>query len=207
MRWQPSSFSKEHAMVLTPSTMLPLGTVAPDFTLPDVRGGGALSLSDLSGQKALVVIFLCNHCPYVKHIAEGLARFGRDYHEQDVAVVAISSNDARSHPEDGPRQLAAEAERQGYPFPVLYDESQEVAKAYSAACTPDFFVFDSDLQLVYRGQFDSSRPENGEPVSGQDLRAAVDALLRGGAVSGVQKPSLGCNITWKAGNEPEYFRR
>lgn len=193
-------------MVLTPSTMLALGTPAPDFALRDTVSERTLSLADFSAKKALVVMFICNHCPYVVHVADGIASFARDYEAKDVAIVAISANDPRTHPEDAPAKLGAEARRRGYRFPYLFDETQEVAKAYTAACTPDFFVFDATRKLVYRGQFDASRPGNGAPVSGSDLRAAVDAVLAGRAPAAEQRPSLGCNIKWRRGNEPEYFR-
>lgn len=191
-------------MVRTPSTMLPLGTQAPDFSLVNVNGK-TLSLADVAGARALVVMFICNHCPFVKHLANDLAAFGAEYMLQDVAVIAINSNDVANHPADSPEQMVAEAEARGYQFPYLYDETQEVAKAYRAACTPDFFVFDENQKLVYRGQFDASRPENGIPVTGADLRAAVDAVLAGKKPSQQQLPSIGCNIKWRAGNEPEYF--
>ena len=189
-------------MALTPSTMLPLGTPAPGFELPDTVSGKALRLRDLARKKALVVIFTCNHCPYVKHIQEGLVSFGADYAEKDVAIVAISANDPAVNPDDRPERLGSEAKRLGYRFPVLYDESQEVARAYQAACTPDFFVFDAQRRLVYRGQFDAARPGSTVPVTGADLRSAVDALLAGKPVSPKQTASLGCNIKWRAGNEP-----
>jgi len=192
-------------MVLTPSTMLPLGTVAPSFELPDTVSGKTVRLGDLAAKKALVVMFVCNHCPYVQHIGVGLARFGADYAAQDVAIVAISANDPASHPDDGPERLGAEARRNGLAFPVLFDESQAVAKAYRAACTPDFYLFDGKRRLVYRGQFDGARPGSAVPVTGADLRAALDALLAGKPVSAQQKPSLGCNIKWRAGNAPDYF--
>ncbi len=191
-------------MVKTASTMLPLGTKAPDFSLVNVDGK-TVSLSDFDGASALVVIFMCNHCPFVKHIADELARFGGDYQSQGTAIVAISSNDVSLHPEDSPEQMVHEVEQQGYTFPYLYDETQGVAVAYRAACTPDFFVFDKDQKLVYRGQLDSSRPESGIPVTGEDLRQAVDAVLAGRPVSEDQTPSIGCNIKWKAGAEPQYF--
>lgn len=191
-------------MVRTPSTMLPLGTQAPDFSLVNVNGK-TLSLADVAGARALVVMFICNHCPFVKHLANDLAAFGAEYMLQDVAVIAINSNDVANHPADSPEQMVAEAEARGYQFPYLYDETQEVAKAYRAACTPDFFVFDENQKLVYRGQFDASRPKNGIPVTGADLRAAVDAVLAGKKPSQQQLPSIGCNIKWRAGNEPEYF--
>lgn len=192
-------------MVLTPSTMLPLGTSAPSFELPDTVSGKTICVGDLAAKKALVVMFMCNHCPYVVHIRDGLVRFGLDYATKDVAIVAISANDPTTHPDDRPEMLGSEAKRLGYRFPVLFDESQEVAKAYRAACTPDFFVFDEKRRLVYRGQFDSSRPGTSVPVTGADLRAAVDALLAGKPVSQQQKPSMGCNIKWRSGNKPDYF--
>ena len=192
-------------MVLTPSTMLPLGTPAPDFALKDVTSGKTVKLADFASKKALVVMFICNHCPYVKHVRDGLTAFGRDYAAKDVAIVAISANDAATHPDDAPDKLAAEARAQGWRFPYLHDETQSVAKSYSAACTPDFFVFDAQRKLVYRGQLDGSRPGNSIPSTGADLRAAVDAVLASKPVSPRQKASLGCNIKWRAGNEPEYF--
>lgn len=191
-------------MVLTPSTMLPLGTSAPVFSLPNVDGT-VVSLGDLQNAPALLVIFMCNHCPYVKHVADELAGLAREYQSQGAAVVAISSNDVSKHPADSPEQMVAEADERGYTFPYLFDESQDVAKAYRAACTPDFYVFDQDTRLVYRGQMDSSRPDSGIPVTGEDLRAALDAVLAGQPVSEDQTPSIGCNIKWKAGSEPEYF--
>lgn len=184
--------------------MLPLGTAAPDFQLPDTNGK-TVSLADFRDKSALLVVFICNHCPYVKHIRSGLAQLGRDYLPRDVAIVAINSNDAANYPEDNPAQMKEEAKSAGYLFPYLYDESQAVAKAYRAACTPDIYLFDKNRKLVYRGQFDDSRPGNGVPVTGKDLRAALDALLAGKAVSADQKTSAGCNIKWKAGNEPDYF--
>src|SRR4051812_31375261 len=191
-------------MALTPSTMLPLGSKAPDFRLPDTDGK-TVSLADFQDAPALVVAFLCNHCPYVKHVRHGLAALARDYQAKGVAVVGISANDVTSHPDDRPELMAREKAEVGYTFPYLYDESQAVAKAYRAACTPDFYVFDRGGWLVYRGQMDGSRPGNGVPVTGTDLRAALDAVLAGQPVPEVQKPSLGCNIKWKAGNEPSYF--
>lgn len=191
-------------MALTPSTMLALGTAAPDFQLPDIDGRH-VSLGDFKPAPALVVMFICNHCPYVRHLRSALAEFGRDCAVKSVAVVAISSNDAANYPEDNPAKIAAEAREAGYPFPYLYDETQKVAKAYRAACTPDFYVFDRGRRLVYRGQFDASRPGNGIPVTGKDLRAAVEAVLKGTAPSLNQAPSMGCNIKWKRGNEPEYY--
>lgn len=193
-------------MVLTPSTMLPLGTSAPSFALPDVATGKTVRLADLAAKKVLVVMFLCSHCPYVKHVREGLARFSADYAGKDVALVGISANDVESHPGDAPEKLAEDARAAGYRFPYLHDATQAVAKAYTAACTPDFFVFDAERALVYRGQFDASRPGNAVPVTGNDVRTAVDAVLAGRAVPSDQKPSLGCNIKWRRGNEPDYFR-
>ena len=191
-------------MVKTASTMLPLGTKAPDFSLVNVDGK-TVSLADFQDASALVVIFMCNHCPFVIHIAPGLAQFGQDYQQKGVAIVGISSNDVDTHPDDSPEQMVHEAEQRGYVFPYLFDETQEVAKAYRAACTPDIFLFDADQRLVYRGQFDSSRPESGVPVTGEDLRAAVDAVLAGRQVNDAQTPSIGCNIKWKEGSAPEYF--
>jgi peroxiredoxin len=184
-------------MVETASTMLPLGTQAPDFQLPDPHGKRT-SLGDIAGSPALLVAFICNHCPYVKHIRSGFAGLAKEYQARGVAVVAISSNDAESFPEDGPEKMAEEIVQAGYTFPYLYDESQEVAKAYHAVCTPDFFLFDRDRRLVYRGQFDDSRPKNGLPVTGADMRAALDAVLAGRPVPSDQKPSVGCNIKWKS---------
>ena len=191
-------------MVRTLSTMLPLGTQAPEFSLPNTDGK-TVSLSDFKGKSALVVMFICNHCPFVKHLRAGLAQFGKDYQDRDAAVVAISSNDVSMHPDDSPEKMKLEKEQAGYGFPYLYDETQSVAQAYRAACTPDFFVFDKDRKLVYRGQFDDSRPDSGIAVTGADLRAAVDAVIAGQPIPEPQKPSLGCNIKWIAGNEPEYF--
>lgn len=191
-------------MVDTLSTMLPLGTPAPNFSLTDTVSGDTVSLSDCDG-KALVVMFICNHCPFVIHIQRGLVRFGNDYRASDVSIVGISANDAKKYPGDAPDKLAAMARRMGYAFPYLYDETQEVAKSYTAACTPDFFVFDADRDLVYRGQFDDSRPSNRIPVTGKDLRAAVDAVLADREAPAIQKPSIGCNIKWIPGQEPDYF--
>ena len=184
--------------------MAPLGMKAPDFTLPDTTGG-TVSLSDFEGGAGLLVAFICNHCPYVKHIAGELADFGREYQDLGLGVVAIAANDADNYPQDGPEAMVTEAEERGYTFPYLFDGTQEVAKAYGAACTPDLFLFDEDLELVYRGQLDSSRPGNDIPITGKDLRAAMDAVLEGKPQADEQRPSLGCNIKWKPGNEPGYF--
>ena len=183
------------------STMLPLGTPAPDFSLADTVSGGVVGLEELTG-RALVVMFICNHCPYVKHVQQGLVEFGKDYADKDVSIVGIGSNDAVTYPDDSPEQLGAVAREYGYTFPVLFDETQEVAKAYTAACTPDFFVFGPDRALAYRGRFDASRPNSGVPVTGQELRAAVDAVLAGVDAPAEQYPSIGCPIKWKSGNEP-----
>ncbi len=191
-------------MVQTASTMLPLGTAAPDFTLPDATGT-QVSLSDFDGAKALLVMFICNHCPFVKHVREQLAALGAEYQEKGVGVVAIMSNDVTLHPDDSPEKMEDEVRQVGYTFPYLYDETQEVAKAYRAACTPDFFVFDGERKLAYRGQLDDARPGNDKPVTGADLRAALDAVLAGAPVPEPQKPSIGCNIKWKTGGAPDYF--
>ncbi len=184
--------------------MLPLGTAAPDFKLPDTNGK-IVSLADFKGKSALLVLFICNHCPYVKHIRTSLAQLARDYLPRGVAIVGINSNDVENYPEDSPAKMKEEVKSAGYTFPYLYDELQAVAQAYRAACTPDIYLFDKDCKLVYRGQFDDSRPGNGLPVTGKDLRAALDAVLAGKPVSPNQKASIGCNIKWKSGNEPEYF--
>ncbi len=191
-------------MVRTASTMLPLGTEAPNFSLPDCDGQ-MVSREDFRGRQGLLVMFICNHCPYVKHVAPELARLADEYQSRGVGVVAISSNDVASHPEDSPEMMKREAAQQGYHFPYLYDESQSVAQAYKAACTPDFYLFDGDLKLVYRGQLDDTRPKQGVDPHGADLRAALDALLAGQALPEQQKPSIGCNIKWKSGAEPQYF--
>ena len=191
-------------MVATNSTMLALGTAAPDFDLPD-PDGRRYSLADFAEADALVVMFICNHCPFVQSMREQLAQFGRDCAERNVAVVAINSNDVATHPADSPEKMAEEIENFGYVFPYLFDESQETAKDYRAACTPDLYLFDKERKLVYRGQFDDSRPSNDVPVTGRYLRAAVDALLSGSELDEEQIPSIGCNIKWKAGNEPAYF--
>lgn len=192
-------------MVLTASTMLKLGTPAPDFSLPDVVSGKTLSLKGFSGKKVLLVMFICNHCPYVVHLRKDLGKFGKDYQNKDVAIVAISSNDAKKYPDDAPEVLAKMAKDFEFTFPFCFDENQEVAKRYTAACTPDFFLFDKARKLVYRGQFDDSRPDNGKPITGKDLREAVDAVLSDQPVSSSQNPSMGCNIKWRPGNEPGYF--
>ena len=191
-------------MVRTASTMLPLGTSAPEFSLPDVNGK-TISLGSLRGAKALVVVFMCNHCPYVKHIAPELARLSKEYQARGVAIVGINSNDAKAHPDDSVEMMKVEIERQGYTFPYLFDATQAVAKAYRAACTPDFFVFDANQQLAYRGQLDDSRPKTDRPLTGKDLREALDCLLVGKPVPAMQKPSIGCNIKWVAEREPDYF--
>ncbi|MEH2297485.1 thioredoxin family protein [Nostoc sp.] len=192
-------------MALTASTMLPLGTKAPDFHLPEVVSGKATSLSTFADKKALLVMFICRHCPFVKHVQKELAQLGKDYFTSDLAIVAISANDANNYPDDAPDSLQAFATEEGFNFTLCYDESQETAKAYTAACTPDFFVFNDQRQLVYRGQLDDSRPSNGKPVTGADLRAAIEAVLAGKPVTSEQKPSVGCNIKWKPGNQPSYF--
>lgn len=192
-------------MVRTPSTMAALGTAAPDFSLPDPKTGETVSLDDFAEAPALLVAFLSNHCPFVKHIADELGAFSREYSTRGLAMVGICANDVESHPADSPEKMAAEVGARGYAFPYLHDETQEVAKAYRAACTPDFFLFDSDRKLVYRGQFDDSRPSLDAPVTGADLRAACDALLAGRTPPVEQTPSIGCNIKWKAGNSPSWF--
>jgi peroxiredoxin len=193
-------------MALTASTMLVLGTAAPDFRLPDVVSGSTISLATFAGKPALLVMFICRHCPYVVHVKDELARLGCDYVAKGVGVVAISANDVKHYPEDAPDQLKAMAQTLGFTFPFCYDESQSVAKAYTAACTPDFFLFDRDRKLVYRGQLDDSRPDNGKPLTGRDLRAALDTVLAGQPVGREQLPSLGCNIKWKKGNAPPYAK-
>ncbi|MBK8986658.1 MAG: thioredoxin family protein [Chloroflexi bacterium] len=184
-------------MAAVPSNMLALGTVAPDFVLPDAVSGATMALSALKSDVATVIMFICNHCPYVKHINKELARLGADYQPKGVAFVAISSNDVAAYPADAPDQMRIVAEEQGYSFPYLYDEDQSVAKAYQAACTPDFYIFDGELKLVYRGQLDDARPRNDVPVTGRDVRAALDAILAGEPVAVEQRPSIGCNIKWK----------
>jgi peroxiredoxin len=186
-------------MAKTLSTMLELGTPAPDFSLPDVVSGRTITLLSLRGQKALLVMFICRHCPFVKHIQGELARLGTDYRNRGVAIVAISANDAATYPDDAPERLKEMALELGFTFPYCYDETQEVAKAFSAACTPDFFLFNKERKLVYRGQLDDSRPDSGKPATGRDLRAALDAVLSDRPVGADQRPSVGCNIKWKAG--------
>lgn len=192
-------------MSLTASTMLELGTKAPDFQLPDTVSGQTISLDRFAGQTALLVIFMCAHCPFVKHVQDEIARIDRDYSDKGLGIVAISANSVETHPDDAPDKLKAMAQEMGFSFPFCYDETQETAKAYTAACTPDFFLFDRDRKLVYRGQLDDSRPGNDKPVNGKDLRSAIDAVLDGRPIEANQKPSMGCNIKWKAGNEPAYF--
>ncbi|HSM59585.1 MAG TPA: thioredoxin family protein [Longimicrobiales bacterium] len=192
-------------MVNTPSTMTPLGTRVPDFSLPEPATGRTVSRSDFAGAPGLLVIFMCNHCPFVKHVANELARFGREYGQKGLAIVGISANDPATHPADGPAEMAKEVEKRGYTFPYLFDESQDVAKAFRAACTPDFFLYDAHGALAYRGQFDDSRPSLDVPVTGRDLRAACDAVLAGATPDPDQRPSLGCNIKWRVGNAPDYF--
>ena len=192
-------------MALTPSTMLALGTPAPDFDLADVTTGQRISLASFADRKALLVMFICRHCPYVVHVQAELARLGRDLQERGVGVVAISANNPASHPADAPEHLQRQARELGFSFPYCHDASQAVAKAYTAACTPDFFLFGPDRRLAYRGQLDDSRPGSGRPVTGRDLREAATAVLAGRPVSPAQQPSIGCNIKWKPGNEPPYF--
>lgn len=193
-------------MVKTASTMLELGTPAPDFQLPDVVSGQTVSLADFKDKSALLVMFICQHCPFVKHIQDELARLGQDYVPHNVGMVAISANSVQTHPQDAPEHLKQMAEILGFNFPFCYDETQEVAKAYTAACTPDFFLFDGDMKLAYRGQLDDSRPGNDQPVNGKDLRGAIAAILAGEPLPADQQPSIGCNIKWTLGNEPDYFR-
>ncbi len=188
-------------MAATPSTMPELGTPAPDFRLPEPASGQMVGREDFAG-KPLLVAFICNHCPYVKLIRAGLAQFARDYQAKGLAIVAISANDVANYPDDSPEKMIEEVKAAGYVFPYLYDETQAVAKAYRAACTPDFFLYDADHKLFYRGQFDDARPSGQVPVTGKDLRAAVDALLAGQPAPAEQRPSMGCNIKWKPGNEP-----
>ena len=184
-------------MAVTPSAMISLGTKAPEFTLPDTVSGKNLSLQDLKSNKATLIMFICNHCPFVKHVNEALVKLANDYIPKGISFIAISSNDVVNFPEDSPEKMKETAKELGYSFPYLYDESQEVARAYDAACTPDFFIYDKDLKLVYRGQLDDSRPSNGLPVTGKDIRSAFDLLLEGKNIYTEQKPSIGCNIKWK----------
>lgn len=193
-------------MVAVASTMLPLGTPCPDFALPDAITGRTVRRDDFRDRSVLLVMFICNHCPFVKHVQHELARLARDYQHRGVGVVAINSNDIVRYPDDRPERMAQQAQEAGFTFPYLFDESQEVAKAFRAACTPDFFVFDRARRLVYRGQLDDSRPGNNVPVTGADLRAALEAALAGRPVPEPQTPSMGCNIKWRPSNEPEYFR-
>ena len=192
-------------MVKTASTMLDLGTTAPAFQLEDVVSGKTISLDDYQDSKALLLMFICQHCPFVKHVKQELAKIGRDYSQQPLGIVAISANDVANYPNDAPEKLKQMAEELNLNFPFCYDESQEVSKAYTAACTPDFFLFDANKQLAYRGQLDDSRPSTDIPVTGQDLRKAIDLVLEGKPVDFEHKPSIGCNIKWKPGNEPDYF--
>jgi len=192
-------------MAATPSTMLPLGTSAPDFMLRDVTTGATVSLADSDDKPVVLVMFISNHCPYVKHVADELARIGRDYAGEGVAVVAIGANDVENYPDDAPAHMVEFAAERGFTFGYLYDETQAVARAYRAACTPDFYVFDTERALVYRGQLDGSRPSNDVPIDGRDLRTALDAALNGEPVPEPQLPSMGCNIKWKPGHEPDYF--
>lgn len=193
-------------MALMQSTMLPLGTKAPDFRLPDVVSGKMISPATLKDNKALLVMFLCRHCPYVQHVKHEIAKIGKDYKDKGVGIVAISSNDSISYPEDAPESLKEMAQDLGFTFPLCFDETQSTAKAYTAACTPDFFLFDKGRKLIYRGQLDGSRPGNNLPNRGHDLRAALESVLRDQKVNPNQKPSSGCSIKWKPGNEPSYFK-
>lgn len=186
------------------SVMLPLGTTAPSFILPDVATGKMYSLDAFHGKDALLVMFICRHCPYVKHVEQEIAKIGKDYQDKKLGIIAISSNDPETYPDDAPDQLKEMAKRLGFRFPFCFDEQQEIAKAYKAACTPDFYLFDAQRRLVYRGQLDDSRPGNNKPVTGRDLRAAIDAVLAGKPVDDKQKPSIGCSIKWKPGNAPSY---
>jgi peroxiredoxin len=192
-------------MALTQSTMTPLGTPAPDFSLPEVTTSRIVRLDDFAGKKALLVMFLSRHCPYVKHVESQLAALARDYAVADLGIVAVGANDPTLYPDDAPASLSAQAREVGFNFPYLFDASQSAAKAYRAACTPDFFVFDEKRRLAYRGQLDDSRPGNGKPVTGHDLRAALDAVLEGRPVPSPQRPSAGCSIKWTPGNEPGNF--
>lgn len=192
-------------MVLTPSTMLQLGTKAPELRLPDAISGEIISLASFADKKALLLMFICCHCPFVKHIEQEIARIGQDYQEQSLGIIAISANDISKYPDDSPENIKLMAQRLRFNFPFCYDETQKVAKSYTAACTPDFFLYNSSRELVYRGQLDDSRPSNQIPVTGKDLRQAIDYLLADQLIDFPQKPSIGCNIKWKSGNEPQYF--
>jgi len=189
-------FERICTMAQTPSTMIPLGSPAPDFSLPD-PSGKMFQLADFADAQALLVMFICNHCPFVVHLRQAIAELAKEYQQRGVAIVAINANDVANYPDDSPEKMAIESREAGYTFPYLYDESQDVAKAYDAACTPDFFLYDKNRKLVYRGQFDDSRPSNDEPITGKDLRAALDAVLAGQPVAEDQRPSIGCNIKWK----------
>lgn len=192
-------------MVMVESTMLELGTTAPAFSLTDVVSGSAVTLETFADSTALLAMFICVHCPFVKHVEQELAKIGKDYADKGLGIVAISSNSIDTHPQDAPEHMKAQAQNQGFVFPYCFDETQAVAKSYTAACTPDFFLFDADFKLVYRGQLDDSRPSNGKPVTGQDLRAAIEQVLAGQALANLQVPSVGCNIKWASGQEPVYF--
>ena len=192
-------------MVLTPSTMLQLGTKAPDFRLPDSVSGQIISLAHFEDKTALLIMFICCHCPFVKHIEQEIAKLSQDYQDKPLGIIAISANDISKYPDDSPENMKLMTQKLGFNFPFCYDASQEVAKSYTAACTPDFFLFDNLRKLVYRGQLDDSRPSNQIPVTGTDLRQAIDYLLANKPLDFPQKPSIGCNIKWKPGNEPDYF--
>ncbi len=192
-------------MVLTPSTMLPLGTQAPDFRLPDVVSGQIISLASFEDKTALLLMFICCHCPFVKHIQQEIAKLGQDYQYKSLGIIAISANDISKYPDDSPEKMKLMAQKLGFNFPFCYDETQEIAKSYTAACTPDFFLFNKSRKLVYRGQFDDSRPSNRIPVTATDLRQAIDCVLTDKLIDFPQKSSIGCNIKWKPGNEPDYF--
>ena len=192
-------------MVMVESTMLELGTAAPAFSLTDVVSGSTVTLDTFADSKALLVMFICVHCPFVKHVEQELANIGQDYANQGLGIVAISANSTETHPQDAPEHMKKQAQGQGFKFPYCFDETQAVAKSYTTACTPDFFLFDAEFKLVYRGQLDDSRPSNGKPVTGKDLRTAIDQALAGQSLSAQQIPSVGCNIKWTPGQEPAYF--
>lgn len=192
-------------MVRTESTMLPLGTTAPSFSLEDVVSGNIITLDDFKDKQGLLVLFICQHCPFVKHVENELGKIGQDYVSKDLGILAISANSIETHPQDDPDNMREQVKRANFNFPYAYDATQEVAKSYTAACTPDFFLFDSDLKLAYRGQLDDSRPGNEQPINGKDLRAAIDQLLLGQSIPDSQRPSIGCNIKWAPGNAPTYF--